>query len=62
MNAAVAPLTNDAMVQVIVPVPFAGGVAQLNAGPLVCESDAKVVFGGNTSVREVLAASLGPLL
>jgi hypothetical protein len=61
VKAAVAPFTNVPMVQVIVPVPFGAGVVQLNAGPLVCVSDANVVFAGMTSVSETVSASVGPL-
>jgi len=61
LNEAVAPLPNVPMVQLIVPVPLAGGVVQLNVGPVVWFNEAKVMFGGITSVSETLTASLGPL-
>src|SRR4051812_12836726 len=35
---------------------------QVKIGPLVCACDTKVVFAGNVSVTETLAASDGPLL
>lgn len=59
---AVAPLTNEPMVQVTVPAAPAAGVVQLNEGPLFCVIDANVVLGGSTSVSETVAASVGPLL
>ena len=59
-NVADAPLANEAIVQLIVPVPPAGGVVQVNAGPLVCEAEAKCVFAGTTSVSVTLIAGDGP--
>jgi hypothetical protein len=61
-NVAEAPLANDASVQVIVPVPPTDGVLQENTGPVVCDSETKVVFAGTASVSETLCAFDGPLL
>jgi len=61
LKAAVAPFTNVPIVQVMVPVPFGAGVEQLNAGPLVCVSEANVVFAGIASVSDTVSASVGPL-
>lgn len=59
-NEALAPLASEAMVQVIVPVPPGGGVAQTNAGPVVCVAPAKVMFAGTLSVSVTFAAAAGP--
>ena len=62
VNVAFAPTTMLASVQVTVPAaPIAGDVHE-NAGPLVCEKEASVVFGGRVSVRETLPALEGPAL
>src|SRR5258705_5134265 len=62
VNVAEAPDASEAIVQVIVPVAPTPGVAQLNVGPLVCDSETKVVPGGVVSVSENDAASDGPAL
>jgi len=56
------PVTNVAMVQVIVPFDPTGGLMQANAGPDVCVSDTNVVPPGRGSARVTPAASAGPLL
>jgi len=61
VNVAVAPAASDVMVQVVVPVPPAGGWMQLNAGPAVCASETKVVLAGFVSLDDTFAASDGPL-
>ncbi len=49
------------MEQETVPVPPAAGVAQMNAGPVGCDSETKVMFGGSVSFITTVAASEGPL-
>ena len=49
------------MEQLTVPVPPAAGVVHEKAGPVVCDSETKVVFAGTVSVRAALAAFDGPL-
>ena len=61
-NVADAPLANDASVQVIVPVAPTAGVEQENDGPVVWDSETKVVLAGTASVRETLSALDGPPL
>jgi hypothetical protein len=61
VNVACAPLASDAIVQLIVPVPPADGVVQVNGGPLFCVALTKVDPAGTGSVIVTLAASLGPL-
>ena|SRR5947209_5242685 len=61
-NDALAPLASEAMVQVIVPVPPTGGAVQEKSGPLVCDSPAKVMFAGTSSVSVTFAAVDGPPL
>src|SRR5262245_57385916 len=43
-----------------VPEPPTGGVVQVDAGPLCCVRDTKVVWFGMASSRSTLWASLGP--
>src|SRR5438132_7302550 len=62
VKVALAPAGSAAMVSEIVPVPPAGGVVRVKAGPLVCVSETNVVLPGSTSVTATLWASLGPLL
>jgi hypothetical protein len=51
---------SEAIVQLIVPVPPTAGVVHENVGPVVCDSETKVVFAGTASVRATLAAFEGP--
>src|SRR6185437_16779486 len=51
-----APLASVAIVQLTVLVPL-----QLNADPVFCVIDTKLVFAGSVSVQLTLCASLGPL-
>jgi hypothetical protein len=63
VNVALPPEGSDAVVQLIVPVPPAGGFVHANVvGPGLCMFETKVVPVGMTSVIATLAASLGPLL
>ena len=61
VNVAVVPLVSVAMEQETVPVPPTGGLLQMNAGPVGCDSETNVVFGGNVSAIVTLFASDGPL-
>src|SRR5207244_2212237 len=61
VKAAVAPLANEAIVQVTVPPAPGGGVVQTKTGPLVWLRETKVRWAGRGSLRETAAASLGPL-
>ena len=49
VNVADVPLVSDAIVHVMVPVPSTGGYVQLNAGPVFCVPEAKVVPAGTVS-------------
>jgi hypothetical protein len=62
VNEADVPDSSVAIEQVTVPVPPTAGVMHTNEGPLVCDSDTKVVPAGRTSENDTLCASLGPLL
>lgn len=53
---------NDPIEQVTVPVPPGAGLLHEKVGPVVCDSETNVVFGGTASVRETVAAAEGPLL
>ena len=55
------PAVSVAMEQETVPVPPDGGLMQMKAGPVNCDSETKVVFGGSVSVMVTVAASDGPL-
>lgn len=61
----VPPETSEGALQTIEPVPPTAGVMQVkagpDAGPLVGAADTKVVFAGMGSLRETVAASVGPL-
>ncbi len=57
-----APAARVAAVAVNVPVPPTAGVVSVNAGPLVCIAETKVVFAGTKSDSDTLCASLAPLL
>lgn len=59
-NVADAPFASDASEQLTLPVPPTEGVVQENTGPVVCDSETKVVFAGTASVRETLPAKDGP--
>ena len=61
-NVADADGRKDAIEQVMVPVPPTAGVEHENAGPVVCDSPANVVFAGIVSLSETLVAVDGPLL
>ena len=56
------PAVSVAMEQETVPVPPDGGLMQMKAGPVGCDSETKVVFGGSVSFMVTPAASDGPLL
>src|SRR5258707_989019 len=56
-----APFASVASVQLTDPVPPTAGFAQVNAGPVACVSDTKVVPAGSASVSVTLCASFGPL-
>ena len=60
VNVALAPFASVAVVQVIVPVPPAAGVVQLQPPGEV--SEVNVVFAGVASFNAMLWASVGPLL
>src|SRR5439155_6559440 len=60
VKVAVAPLTNDAVVQVTVPVVPTAGVGQVQPAGLVI--DWKVLCDGSRSVTVTFAAVEGPLL
>jgi hypothetical protein len=60
-NVAVAEATIEAMVQETAPVPPTGGLVHVNEGPVGCDSDTNVVFGGRVSDIVTLAESEGPL-
>ena len=62
VNVAEAAAAREVAVKVMVPVPPAGGVVAVKAGPEACVSDTNVVFAGTTSVKDTAWASLGPLL
>lgn len=62
LNTDDAPGARVAAVQVIVPVAPMPGVAQTNAGPLVCDSETKVTFAGSGSLRDNVVAVDGPPL
>src|SRR4051812_48336722 len=49
------PAPSDASVHEAVPVPPTEGVVQLNAGPVFCVSETKVVFAGIESVSTTFA-------
>ena len=55
-----APEASVAIVPLIVPVPPAGGLVRLNAGPEVCAAETKVVWTGTRSESATVWASLGP--
>src|SRR5262249_39886473 len=59
-NVALAPAANVAIVQVMAPVPPAGGVMQEKTGPVCCDAEAKVMLGGTLSVSVTVVASDGP--
>src|SRR5687768_2369656 len=59
VNVAEAPAASVAIVAVTVPVPPAGGVVSVNAGPDVCIADTNVVLAGTTSLSVTPCASLG---
>ncbi len=52
---------SDPIVQVIVPVPPAGGVEQVNMGPAVWDAETNVIPAGTASVSETVVALDGPL-
>ena len=58
---AVVPNVSAAMEQETVPVPPGAGLVQMNAGPVGCDSETNVVFGGSVSAIVTLVASDGPL-
>src|SRR5258708_33239036 len=63
VKVALAPTAIEAMVQVTVPfVPTALTDEQLNAGPVFCTIDTKVIVPGRGSLRLTLCAPAGPLL
>src|SRR5260370_271496 len=62
VKVALAPAFNAARVPVTVPVPPAGGLLNVNAGPVVCDSETKVVPVGTASVNRTDWALLGPVL
>src|SRR5438105_8934446 len=62
VNVAEAAAAREVAVKVMVPVPPAGGVVAVKAGPEACASDTNVVFAGTASVKDTAWASLGPLL
>ena len=61
VNDADAPEASVAIVQVTVPDAPAAGLVQVNAGPLFCARETKVVPGGSTSVSVTPWAMPGPL-
>jgi hypothetical protein len=56
LNVAVADGASAAMLQEIV-----GPVVQVNAGPVVCDSETNVVLGGSVSLQLTVDAVAGPL-
>src|SRR4051794_5987015 len=62
VKSALAPAARLAMVQLIVPLVPAGGVVQLNAGPLFCVAETKVIPAGSGSLTTTLDAASGPML
>src|SRR5260370_42375796 len=56
-----APFASVAIEQLTVPPLPTDGFMQVNAGPVACISDTKVVFVGTASLSMTLCASLGPL-
>jgi len=60
-NVADVPAVSVAMEHETVPVPPDGGLMQVKAGPVNCDSETNVVFGGSVSDIVTLAASEGPL-
>ena len=61
LNVADAPALSPAMEQETVPVPPAGGFVHVNAGPVGCDSDTNVVFGGSVSFIVTVPELDGPL-
>ena len=61
VKVAVVPNVSVAMEHETVPVPPTAGLVQMNTGPVGCDSETKVVFGGIVSVIVTLVASDGPL-
>src|SRR5207302_4657810 len=59
---ALAPLLSVAMLQVIVPFVPPAGTEQLNAGPVFCVSETKVIPAGSGSVHCTVVAGAVPLL
>src|SRR5438874_584524 len=59
---ALAPLLSVAMLHVMVPFVPPGGVEQLNAGPVFCVSETKVIPAGRGSVNCTVVAGAVPLL
>src|SRR3954471_2717738 len=55
------PAVSVAIEQETVPVPPDGGLLQMKAGPVGCDSETKVVFGGSVSDMVTPEASEGPL-
>src|SRR6266849_4330643 len=62
VNVADAPAARVVSVPVIVPVPPAGGLVNVKAGPLVWLSETKVVLAGTASLSTTLGAAAGPAL
>jgi hypothetical protein len=60
-NVADVPAVSVAMEQETAPVPPTEGFVQMNDGPVNCDSETNVVFGGSVSAIVTLAASDGPL-
>jgi hypothetical protein len=60
-NVADVPAVSVAIEQETAPVPPTEGFVQMNAGPVNCDSETNVVFGGSVSAIVTLAASDGPL-
>jgi hypothetical protein len=59
---AVAAWISVGMLQVTVPLAPTAGVVQVNAGPLVCDSETNVTVAGRTSVSDTPVASAVPML
>ena len=62
VKVAVVPFVSAAIEQEIVPGAPTDGFVQMNAGPVGCDSETNVVFGGKVSDIVTVVASDGPLL
>jgi hypothetical protein len=62
VNVAVVPAVSAAIEQETVPAAPTDGFVQMKAGPVGCDSETKVVFGGKVSDIVTVVASDGPLL